>query len=218
MMKIFFWTFFSSSLLLIGCSRQNENYPQGSTEADLVLEVPERIIVKSTLTYNHEISLWTLNDLPYSGFAISYYPDSSLMEKFGILNGKKQNEAIQWFPDGHYKNMANYHKGKLHGEKKIWSQDSVHVLIAHFNFHTGKAHGEQKKWYPTGELFKKLNLNRGKEEGMQQAFRKNGALFANYEAREGRIFGLKHAALCFGLEDEKINRKKSEIEKIASNK
>ena len=44
----------------------------------------------------------------------------------------------------------------------------------------------------------------GKEEGIQQAFRKNGDLFANYEAREGRIFGLKKAALCFGLEDEKI--------------
>ena len=44
----------------------------------------------------------------------------------------------------------------------------------------------------------------GKEEGIQQAFRKNGDLFANYEAKEGRIFGLKKAALCFGLEDENI--------------
>ncbi len=201
----------------MGCTEQKGKSPPGSN-VDIFLEVPEKRVIKSALEYNHNTSLWTLNDLPYSGFAISYYPDRNLMEKFGILDGKKQNVAIQWYPDGHFKNVANYHKGKLHGEKKIWSADSVHVLIAHLNYHTGKAHGEQKKWYPTGELFKKLNLNRGKEEGIQQAFRKNGALFANYEAREGRVFGLKKAALCFGLEDGRIKRKKNEEEKIASNK
>lgn len=44
----------------------------------------------------------------------------------------------------------------------------------------------------------------GMEEGIQQTFRKNGALYANYEAKEGRIFGLKKAALCYGLEDQSI--------------
>lgn len=48
----------------------------------------------------------------------------------------------------------------------------------------------------------------GKEEGMQQAFRKNGDLFVNYEARNGRIFGMKKAALCFGIEDKNIQYEK----------
>ena len=48
----------------------------------------------------------------------------------------------------------------------------------------------------------------GQEEGLQQAFRKNGDLYANYEAKEGRIFGLKKAALCFGLQNEEIKTKK----------
>ncbi len=191
----------------MGCSEQ-KGKSSPSSNIDLFLEVPETIVVKSALQYNPKTSLWTLNDQLYSGYAVSFYQDSTLKEKIGILDGKKQNEAIQWFPDGHLKNVTNYHKGKLHGEKKIWSADSVHVLIAQFNYHTGKAHGEQKKWYPSGELFKKLNLNRGKEEGIQQAFRKNGVLYANYEAREGRIFGLKKAALCYGLEDEKIQLEK----------
>lgn len=191
----------------MGCPEKKETSTISNTN-DYVFEVPETMVSKSAIKYNNKISLWTLNDLPYSGFAVSYYPDGSLKEKFGILNGKKQNEAIKWYADGHFKNVSNYHKGKLHGEKKIWSADSVHVLIAQFNYHTGKAHGEQKKWYSTGELYKKLNLNRGKEKGIQQAFRKNGALYANYEAREGRIFGLKKAALCYGLEDENIKYKK----------
>lgn len=191
----------------MGCNQQKEKSTL-SNNTENVFEVPERKVLKSTIKYNHKISLWTLNDQPYSGFVVSYYNNNTLKEKFGILNGRKQNKFIQWFPDGHLKNVANYNKGKLHGEKKIWSSDSTHILIAHFNYHTGKAHGEQNKWYPTGELFKKLNLNRGKEEGIQQAFRKNGDLYTNYEARKGRIFGLKKAALCYGLEDENIKYKK----------
>ncbi len=204
-MKVIFWMLLLISLLIAGCSEQKEKNPE-SEIVELPPELPETIVAKSDLQYTHEKALWTLNNLPFSGFAVSYYPDGSLKEKFGILNGKKENVAIQWYPDGHFKNVSNYQNGKLHGEKKIWSVDSAHVLIAQFNYHTGRAHGEQMKWYSTGELFKKLTLNRGKEEGLQQAFRKNGALYANYEARDGRIFGLKKAALCYGLEDENIKK------------
>lgn len=206
-MRRYFWAFLFLSFLLIGCSKQKEK-PVTNRNANLVLEIPETTVLKSVLNYNPKTSLWTLDNLPYSGFAVVYYPDHRLREKFGILNGIKQHKFMQWYPDGHLKNVTNYHLGKLHGEKKIWSSDSLHILLAHLNYDTGKAHGEQKKWYPTGELYKKLNLNKGKEEGIQQAFRKNGVLYANYEAREGRIFGLKKAALCFGLEDENVKYKK----------
>lgn len=204
-MKTYFWLLLFSCFVLPACSEQKIEPPQNKT-TEKVLEVPDTSVLKSALKYNHKVSLWTLNESPYSGFAVSYYPDSTFKEKFGILNGKKQNEATQWFPDGHLKNVTNYHKGKLHGEKKLWSSDSQHVLIAHFNYQTGKAHGEQTKWYPSGELYKKLNLNRGKEEGIQQAFRKNGVLYANYEAKNGRIFGMKKANLCYQLEDETVVR------------
>lgn len=205
-MKIIFWAFLFSCFLLIAC---HEPKPTQVVDiVDDVLEVPEIIVEKSKLNYIPKTSLWTLNDLPYSGFAVSYYPDSSLMEKFGIVDGKKQNEFIQWYPDGHLKNVSDFHLGKLHGSKKMWSPDSIHILLAHFKYETGKAHGEQKKWYSTGELYKILNMHKGKEVGMQQAFRKNGDLYANYEARDGRIFGLKKAALCFGLEDESVQFKK----------
>ncbi|MEL6811026.1 MAG: membrane-binding protein [Bacteroidota bacterium] len=178
-----------------------------NTNDNRLLKVPDTLVEKSVLKYHPQTSIWTLNDSPYSGFAVSYYTDTILMEKFGILDGKKQHKSIQWYPDGHFKSVAEYDKGKLHGEKKIWSADSAHVLIALYNYYQGIPHGEQRKWYSTGELFKKMNLNRGKEEGIQQAFRKNGVLYANYEAREGRIFGLKKAKLCYSLKDENVQYK-----------
>lgn len=204
-MKHIFLTVFSISVLLVSCAeKEATKVSLPSNPVDTLLEIPDTMVDKALLHYNNKTSLWTMNGQLYSGYAVSFHQDSMLKEKIGIRNGKKENKAISWYPDGHYKQVANYHKGKLHGEKKRWASDANHILIAQLNYHSGKAHGEQKVWYPTGELFKKLNLSMGREEGIQQAFRQNGNLFANYEAKGGRIFGLKKAALCYGLEDEKI--------------
>lgn len=200
-MKRFFLISLSLSLTFISCLEQRSTVPK---TANNLLEIPNQEMNKAKLYYNTQTSLWIWNEQLYSGYAVTFYDNGMLKEKFGILDGKKQNESILWYPDGHYKQVANYHKGKLHGEKKSWSSDSTHTLVSHLNYHLGKGHGVQKKWYRSGEIFKILNLEMGKEAGIQQAFRKNGDLFANYEAREGRIFGLKKSALCFGLDDEKI--------------
>lgn len=194
------------SLLLIGCAEKAATKDLSTPSTiDTVLGVPDTIVHDSLLHYDKETSLWTLGDQLYSGYTVSFYQDNILKGKTGFLNGRKQNKARQWFPDGHLKRASTYFKGRLHGEKKTWSSDSAHFLISKLNYQFGKPQGEQKIWYATGELYKVLNLNKGKEEGIQQAYRKNGELYANYEAKAGRIFGMKKAALCYGLEDENIN-------------
>lgn len=195
--------------ICVSCTKNELKQTENSQNTKVVpfREIPDTIIDKSTLIYKASISRWMLNDKPYSGHVVRY-SENKLIERFSVLDGRKQNQSVHWFPDGHKQYLANYHEGLLYGEKKTWSADSSHILISHLNYVSGKAHGEQKKWYPTGELFKKLHLNMGREEGIQQAFRKNGDLFANYEAKNGRIFGLKKAALCFGLEDEKLQDEK----------
>lgn len=193
-------------LFIVSCSQKKTSETSlAKKSAEILIDIPDKTVNKSVLDYDRKKSLWTLNGQLYSGYVVSFYPDNTtLKEKFGIFNGKKQNEAIQYYADGHYKHVSSYNNGKLHGHKKTWSPDSLHILLSHLNYVSGKAHGEQKKWYPTGELFKKLNFNMGKQEGIQQAYRKNGALFANYEAKEGRVFGLKKATLCFGIQDDKV--------------
>lgn len=192
-------------LLLASCAEQAPQ-KEASEHIEVIssLEVPNDSVDVALLEYDRQTSTWSLEGKPFSGIAVQRFSSGAIQKKFGILNGKKQNESIERFPDGGLKSIAHYHKGKLHGEKKSWTPDSVHVLISHLNYYLGKPHGEQKKWYSTGEIFKVLHLNMGKEEGIQQAFRKNGVLYANYEAKEGRIFGLKKAELCYGLEDQKV--------------
>jgi len=208
-MKCILLIVFSSTVLLISCGEKRATTispPPNATTT--LLEIPDTSVDKSAVYYNNKTSLWTLNDKLYSGYVISYYKDGTLKEKIGILEGKKENQASKWYPDGHYKQTATYHKGKLSGVKRVWSSDTNHILLSKLNYKSGKPHGQQLKWYPSGELHKKLSLNMGQEQGIQQAFRKNGELYANYEAKDGRIFGLKKAALCYGLEDERVQYEK----------
>ena len=208
MYKLFFSLFLLPFLFLSCTGKENKKVPQQDFTKVLPsipsVEIPNKSVDLSELTFDNKTSIWTLGKEHYSGYALSEYENGNLKEKFGFKDGRKQNECIHYFPDGHYKRYANYHKGKLHGEKKKWSPGANHILRSHLNYFLGKGHGIQKSWYATGELYKVVNLNMGKEEGIQQAFRKNGALYANYESKNGRIFGLKKSALCFGLEDEEV--------------
>lgn len=193
-------------VLIISCAeKSNVENIHAPISTNTLVEIPDNTVDKFLLQYDNKTSIWTLNSQLFSGYAVAYYENGVLEEKTGFLNGKKQSQAIFWFPTGHLKRILNYHKGKLHGVKKSWSDNENHVLVSHLNYYMGKAHGEQRLWYDTGELYKRLNLNMGVEEGIQQAFRKNGDLYANYEAKEGRIFGLKKSQLCYGLQDEKID-------------
>ena len=202
----FISTFIVLTLILGSCSTKakKDTFKLSNDDAIGDIQIPMVINDKSKLLYNRKTSLWTMGGERFSGYAASYYPDSTLKQKIGIFEGRNQNESIDWYYNGLVKQSSNYHKGKLHGEKKSWSSDTKHLLISHLNYRLGKPHGIQKKWYASGEIFKILQLNMGEEEGIQQAFRKNGDLFANYEAREGRIFGLKKASLCYGLDNEKV--------------
>lgn len=193
-------------ILTISCKERKtmKNLQTANPTETISIKIPDTTVDKSELFYNKKSSVWTLNGKLYSGSAVSFYPDGSLQEKINILNGKKESQAIQWYPNGDFKQIAHYHKGKLHGVKKVWLSNIKHILTAQLIYQNGKPHGEQRTWYPSGELHKILNLNMGREEGIQQAYRKNGFLYANYEAKEGRIFGLKKAALCYGLEEEYI--------------
>ena len=193
-------------LIVSGCSDHKKAKLNSASKAAVIkpLKIKDIIVGVNDLVYHRETSVWKINNKLFSGYAVTKFENGLLQRKFGVLNGKKQNEDVTWFKNGKIRSKANYYNGKLHGKKQIWSQDSIYTLVAEYNNYLGKGHGKQTKWYATGELFQIRNLQMGKEEGMQQAFRKNGDLYANYEAKNGRIFGLKKASLCFGLEDQKI--------------
>ena len=202
MYRFFYISFIFS---LMACSFQPE-----VESSEVVLERIERLEIPSLeiqlqeLFYDNQTSQWLKNGKPYSGMVEETFPNGQLKQKFGVLNGKKQDSAYSWFPDGQLLRLEYYHQNKLHGKVKSWYPGKHHFIAKSLNYHLGKVHGTQLKWYDTGEVYQILNLNLGKEEGLQKAFRKNGDLYANYEARNGRTFGMKRSMLCYELENEVV--------------
>ncbi|EPR68297.1 hypothetical protein [Cyclobacterium qasimii] len=88
-------------LLIASCGEESKTAIKTPvTETISLLQVPANTIDKSRLNYDNKVSLWTLDGKKFSGYALSYFPDSTLKQKIGILNGKKQNETTDWYPDG----------------------------------------------------------------------------------------------------------------------
>lgn len=161
------------SVSYFNCTNQSKEVSIVSSSADPeVMDIPLDTIDINVIDYNNKTSLWSSETQPFSGYVTSRYSDLSLKSIFGLLNGKKQNTALEFFPDGHLKSSTDYNNGRIHGEKKSWSLATPHVLLSSLNYSSGKPHGEQKQWYPTGEIFKVMNLDMGKEAGMQPAYRK----------------------------------------------
>lgn len=178
------------------------------SKADTVrsIEIPANVIDFEQVLLNNTSNLYLLkqDSGKVSGQVQRYLTPDQLIEKFGVIDGKKEGAHWMYFSDGHPMVWQQFVNNRLHGEVKRWGMDSTHQLLAHLHYENGHLHGEQKKWYPSGELHKVMHMNMGREEGMQQAFRKNGALYANYEARNGRVFGLKRSNLCYELDDEQV--------------
>ncbi len=164
----------------------------------------------ATLKRQNRTGLYQLDGRPFTGCGERFGNTGRLQERSRFVDGRLEGLSVKWFAGGQLSQVAHYRRGRLHGEKKVWTLAGAHVLTSHLHYENGKPHGPQLKWYPTGELYKKLNLNMGREEGLQQGFRKNGALYANYEMVDGRLYGLKKASLCYGLDGEEIVKKGSE--------
>jgi len=170
---------------------------------DLII-IPRIIVNEKQVSYNNRDAKWYYNDMAFTGYIEEDFSDGSTQKRFGVYHGLKHGSSLHWYKDGRLRMSANYHLGKLHGDKKYWLDNDIHQISSHLQYEEGKLQGRQKLWYDSGEVYKLLYFNLGQEEGLQQAFRKNGAVYANYEAREGRVFGMRRASLCFELENEKL--------------
>ncbi|MFY0591092.1 toxin-antitoxin system YwqK family antitoxin [Roseivirga sp.] len=160
------------------------------------------VIHKADLILKAEAGIFTFNDKPFSGTAITLSADSVLLERADFYNGKRHGKLTKNFIDGSKSYQANYQNGRLHGISTTWWKNGLKHSEATFD--NGVLDGPQKKWYKSGLLFKETNLVAGKESGLQRAWRENGKLYVNYEAKSGRIYGLKRSNLCYQLDNESI--------------
>lgn len=172
----------------------------GSIQNDI--NTPCQNVLKKDLNIISSEGLAYYANIPFTGEAQNYYPDSTLAETISYLRGIRHGTHKKWFNNGVLSYEAQYQNGILEGKIKSWWPTGK--IRSESLFIKGVPNGTQKQWYRSGHIFKEINLVNGQEEGMQKAWRENGKLYSNYEAKNGRIFGLKRSTLCYELKDGEI--------------
>ncbi|WP_405224069.1 toxin-antitoxin system YwqK family antitoxin [Dokdonia sp. Asnod1-B02] len=190
------------SILLISC---NDNSLQ---EMDIAIHSvkPKTIsdieVLKKELVLNPLEGAWYYNNELFSGYSLRFYPNDTLAEKIGYIQGKREGIAQKWSENGTLRIESYYKNNRLDSIYKSWWENGV--LASQSNYTKGVKEGVEREWYATGVLAKQRNLDNGQESGLQKAWLENGTLYVNYEARNGRIFGMRKANSCYKLEDEII--------------
>lgn len=169
-----------------------------------VPKIPALQVPKEQLTLMPLEGKWYFQQQPFSGHAVLFHLDSSLIEKVGYLDGKREGPAYKWYADGQLRKASFYKRNKLDGIVKVWAPGPDTVLIVESQYEDGVRHGLQQRWYPDGQPLNRRHLLNGREEGMQQAWLPTGKIYINYEAKNGRIFGLKKATLCYQLDSLEV--------------
>lgn len=204
-MKYYLSFLYIISFLSIGCNSATNTQKEAINFTEKVT-INAFTVPKDSLVLNGNEGNWYYKKKLFSGYAVKYYPNDSLQEKTGFLNGKKQNEYRQWFSNGVLKLVSNYNKNVLEGSYKSWWSNGN--LASEVNYVKGKKQGVELKWFKDGTLSRKRNLVDGLEDGLQKAWLQNGKLYVNYEAKNGRVFGMKRANSCYQLKNEKIEESK----------
>ena len=190
--------------LLASCNDGFVNQMDIVDNQALVIENVE--VLKEDLILNQIEGKWYYNDVPYSGYSLRYYPNDTLAERLGYVNGKREGIARKWSENGVLRIESYYKTNRLDSIYKSWWENGM--LSAETNYVNGVKQGEEREWYATGQLAKQRQLLDGKENGIHKAWLENGKLYINYEAKNGRIFGMRRANSCTQLKDEVIIRDK----------
>ena len=89
------------NILITSCVQNNDKKTlQLANSTNIFAEIPNLSIDKTNIKYNNKTSMFLLDNQPFSGYIVSFYQDSTLKEKIGIFNGKKQNRATFWYSSG----------------------------------------------------------------------------------------------------------------------
>lgn len=142
-----------------------------------------------------------LDTTRFSGYLLTYYPDSLIKSKKGFYQGKLEGDFISYYRNGQVFSQRPYHNGEKHGEHLGYHPNGQ--LQFQYYFVDGLSQGTHREWFPNGDLKKEMNYVDGKERGLQRVWRLDGKMKSNYVVREnGRKYGKLGLKRCAKIDSE----------------
>ncbi len=164
--------------------------------------IPNIEILESDLRLSRaDNGVMYLDTTSYSGYLLTYYPDSSLKSKKGFYQGRLEGDFVSYYRNGQVFSKRPYHKGEKHGEHLGYHKNGQ--LQFQYYFVDGFSQGTHRVWFPNGDLKSEMNYTDGKERGLQRVWRPDGKMRSNYVVREnGRKYGKLGLKRCAKIDSE----------------
>ena len=95
-------------------------------------------------------------------------------------DGKRQGQAVTYYPDGTLKSEAEYFNGDLLSKTEYYPDGKVRFEVDYRNAraYDDKEVGVGKLYYPNGNLKYEWNITRDRERGFKKSYNRDGTLRA----------------------------------------
>jgi antitoxin component YwqK of YwqJK toxin-antitoxin module len=122
--------------------------------------------------YHGSITLIRKNNLPVTGFVLSYDKDGALNREEYYVNGYQEGVENHYYKDGSLEREACFRNGEKHGSVNGWYPNGRKSYQRFYI--NGNCDGKQIEWYENGQLKLISNYNNGLRTGWQKAYLENG--------------------------------------------
>ncbi len=142
----------------------------------------------------------------YSGFLFQTFANSNDTEiLLAYSNGLQSGCQKKWYSKGVLMESRYYVNGKKHDQQLAYWENGHKKF--EFNAIDDAYEGELKEWNIEGDLIHLAHFKNGQEEGVQKLFYDNGKIRANYVIKNGRRYGLLGTKNCRNVSDSIFNVK-----------
>jgi antitoxin component YwqK of YwqJK toxin-antitoxin module len=105
-----------------------------------------------------------------NGLATGIYNTGEKLLERNFVQGKKEGDFIQWWPNGHYRYLYHYRNNVYHGLQRVY--------------------------FPDGKMRQESNYVNGEEEGLQRVWNQQGELVSNYTIKDKKLYGVIKVKSC----------------------
>ena len=171
---------------VVGCHSTNMPFKQD-------VNLAQKVFNYDTLLRKVD-NIWYYDGKVFSGYRIEAEKDGKIVYQLPILEGVEEGTAKGWYNTGEKLMERRFINGKRQGQFIQWWPNG-NCRYA-FYFKDDVYHGKQEVFFPNGTKREESNYQSGTLDGVQQVWDEKGERIANYVIKNGKVYGVQTVKSC----------------------
>ena len=158
---------------------------------------PELRVVNYDTALHNTNDSWIYKGKSFSGYMIEIEKDGHTVYELPIINGKENGMARGWYSSGEKLLDRYFIDGKKEGEFIQWWPNSNFRYV--FYYSNDLFDGVQTAFFPNGKKREESFYRSGNKEGKQIVWNEEGRVVSNYTIRNKKMYGVISVKSCLPI-------------------